>query len=694
MRDPTSLRKPRPVVSDRAFGVYLTVTLFVSLAVRLVAIDADAPADVGRDLALSTDGSWYTAAALDRTIGRDCDAPSDYDRPLFTAWARVVYAVCGPTLAATNGTSVPPAIAAVLFTALAARALRGNLAGLVAALLLASNHAFFVFSRSAIIYPFLTMVAAIVVWLVAYAERSGRSAPVAVATAITATAVVALKPILILLAPLLLIAKPLPAWLRCRPLCTTTIAASGALVLLVAAITTGLTDSVTQKVRDYSGSVTVAEILGNVLALETRAELFRSLPIVAPLALLAGARRRLLRAETALVITIALALLAFAPFRYTPLRYLLVLFPAFAVLAASVLVAALERARAPAPQSADPQATRALDEGLRPSSWSRVVRTPWALWLAWLAATAVAPEFAPGTAVVAVLATTLALAVVWAPSRSRHDRLRAPRSGRRAFAGRLGAAHWVAIALAAAVIIEATRSASALAAPRYTTRAALAEIDTIVAPDAILSGLYSHLLTTESTVDRKLVSASRFGGGRLRRTYESRGVTHLTLDGGPHVGEILARFAHDDAALELVHTFHVRGVPVLLLRFEYASDSYTMTDYERGVRAAARGALDGAIADFRKSAASFERSASPRSALAAALLARGDLAGAADAAVSALALDSADVRALGVEVDVLLRAGRPHDARERLARIVELAPRDEHAARTLGRLDAELARHE
>jgi tetratricopeptide (TPR) repeat protein len=655
---PLPLYRAGVPVRNATFWLALAVLLAAALLVRLVDLEADPPTDVGQDLSLSTDGSWYTARALDGAIGRDCDAPESYDRPVYTAYAALLFRLFGPSLATANLISVPPAILAVLFTALLARRLAGNAAGLIGAALLAFNYSFSVFNRSPVIYTFLAMVGAAVLLLAVTGSQTRRPALVAAAWILWIAGVVSLKEVLLLLLPALLLVWPLPELARKRPrlaLAALTLAAAAA---TGAAFALDLHHKLAQKLADYLGDCGAAVLAERALDLESRSGFFGALLLVAPIALLAGLRRRLGREETALLVTATAGPLAFAPFHYSPLRYFLVLFPVFTALAA----AALSRFLAPQPDSGEPTPAR-----------SRWLRAPLVLYFAWQLARALWPSSSAAAlatwapAAIALLAFTAG----WSP------RVRA----------RLAAAA-VALAVAASLAADFLHTSAAYAQPSYTIRHALEEVDAVVSRSAILSGLFSHLLTTENRLERRLVSAARFGRGELRRTYEARGVTHLTIDGGPHVPEILARFAADGAPLTLVHTFHIRGTAVHLLRFEYGRSTYQLSDYEHGVEALESGRLDEAFGHFEDAARRFPHLAAPRSALAALQLQRGLPSEALRDAERALALNPWDFRASGVKAELLLRKGEIPAARELLERMHELDPQSTAVAETLARLDA------
>ena len=649
------LRGPIP---DLAFRVILGLILLVALAMRSAAIDADAPSDVGRDLALSTDGSWYSARALDDTIQRDCDVTAAYDRAPFTGYARVVYSLFGSSLGATNWISVPPSLLAILFTALAARRLAGNGAGLLAAALLAFNYSFLVFNRNAVIYTFLTMIAAAVLWLLVIANRDRRSWAAVAAWALAIGSVIFVKEILVLLLPALLLSWPLPGLLRRRPAATVTLLTLGGAALAATGYALDLHLGLLQKLHDYFGSAGAADVLNRALDLEARSGLFRALPVVAPLALLAGARRRLESTEALLLVTLLVALTVFAPFRYSPLRYTLPLFPAFAVLASSTLVHLFE---------AVPRDTGA------PTFLNRALRAPILLWLGASAGAAVMSDPATG-AVLGGAVSLLILTLLWTRLTRRVPSLvRQP--------------HLAVALLAFALCIELSRSAASYAETRYTTREALRDVDAIVSGSACISGLFSHLLTTENEIDRKLVAASRFGGGRLRRTYESRKVTHLTLAGGDGVAEIVARFAADGAALHHVHTFHVRGLRILLFRFDYATAFYETSPYEKGVTALGTDDPDEAARRFEEAAQGHPTAAAPRSALAVTAMRRGQPDAAALRTEEALTLNPWDVRALGVQAELLLRAGHIDAARSCFELLRQLDPADPRVAEVLRQLE-------
>jgi len=660
--DEGASRADHHAVSNPSFLVLLAVLLVAALALRVVSIEADAPTDVGRDLALSTDGSWYTAAALDRRIHRDCDITAAYDRAPYTLWASIVYELCGPTLAATNLISVPPALIAILFTALTARQLRGNTAGLLAAAFLSFNYSFLVFNRNAVIYSFLAMVAALVLYLVVRTERRRQPWSTIAAWTLTLGAIVSLKEILILLLPALLVARPIRCWttrsLRGRPLRTLTVMVVACIVTASLGVALDLHVILAQKLRDYFGDTGARDLVDRALTLEERTGFYRALGVLAPLALLAGLRRRLDPGELPLLVVVTAGLLLFAPFRYSPLRYLVVLFPAVCVLAASTVTLLLGAPR---------------ENPGKPGTIARALRALLTIYLAHGFASALAPGSTAAAMTLWLLASTgIVLGLRTTTPWRLPSVVTAPRIA--------------ALAIAAALGVEMLRCGTAYADSRYTTRAAVREVPAILAPDAVVSGLFSHLLTTGNRLDRKLVSASRFGEGALRRTFERRGVTHLTIEGGEQLPGILSHFAADGAALHHVHTFHVRGTPVLLLRFEFASAFYRPSTYERGVTALDAGRHDVAVRHFEAAAREFPDRAAPLSALAAARLAGGDPEAAIEACRAARRLNPWDLRALGVEADLLLRRGRPEQARSRLEEIRRLDPGNRPVLRALERL--------
>ena len=653
----------RATASSTRFWFELTAVLVTALLIRLVDLGADAPTDVSRDFSLSTDASWYSAAALDETIGRECDVGRAYDKPLYTAYLRALYSAFGPSLWTTNLASVPLAVVAVLLTALAARRLWGDAGGVLAAVLLALNYSFVVFNRSAVPYTLLALIASAVLYLCVTGATRQRLAPVLAAWVICAAGIVLVKEILVILVPMLLACPPIPSILRRRP----RIAAAGLVATAVAAVGVGLAlglhHSFAQKLHDYFVVQAKHGVAWRLLSFEDRAGVFRALPVVLPLALFAPLLRRLRAVEWSLVAALIGGLLLFATAGYSPLRYLVVLFPTATVLAAGTLAMLFQR---PAPEGVPHGAVR----------WAVL---PVALFFAYQLCRAFATDEA------VILIGWVGLAVVVVAIAARMQRFLPPVLTRHTA--------WIGVVCVfVALGSQVLRTSSAFAA-RYSTQHALTEIDTIVADDAVLSGLFSHLLTTESRLDRQLVSAVRFGKGALRREYEQRGITHLTIDVGEHTQHILRRFAVDGAPLVPVHEFIVRGTRVLLLRFEHAAQSYRPSDYETAVDAMREGDRTGATELLERHLAAHPDSAATHSALAECLLTRGDRGGALAHSGAALEANPYDLRAAGIRTTILLDAGELHEALELMRWIRRIDPASApQVERTIRQVERDLAK--
>lgn len=309
--------------ASRAFHARLVAILIVATVIRCLSLDADAPLDVSRDFSLSTDASWYGAAALDASVGREGDASAAYDKPLFTAYLRAVLSIGGPTFAALNAASIPFGLLAILFTGLTARRLYGDTAGLLAALFLGWSHAFLVFNRVAMPYSALTAVLAVVVFLTSSPRPRWWHLPVAALFCVGG--VLTLKEILVLSAPLFVVRPSTLTLLRRRPALAAT-----ALIATIACVCgigfgTGLFTSIAQKWNDYFAANSGPGVFERLFRFESRSGIFQALPFVLPLALLAPLTRRLTHREIPIFAFLLCGLAAFVLAAYSPLRYLLIL---------------------------------------------------------------------------------------------------------------------------------------------------------------------------------------------------------------------------------------------------------------------------------------------------------------------------------------------------------------------------------
>ena len=653
-------------MTDKVFWLSLVGILLVGLGTRSLRLDADAPTDVGRDYALTTDGSWYVARALDGEIGRDCDITDSYDRRPFTMYTRAIYSLFGPSVASTNFVSVPPSILAILFCALAARALGGNVTGLLGAAFLAFNYSFFVFNRNPVIYSFLAMFVALVVWLIAEANRREKTWIAVCAWIVALAAIVTIKEIGVFVVPALLLTRPIPELLRRRPRVSIIALAALGLAGAGAGVVLDLHEKFGQKLRDYFPDGGLSELWALSITLEARTGFFRALPLVAPLALLAGARHRLSRTEVALWSVVVLSLFALLPFEYSPLRYTVILFPVAAALAANRL-GALLRGTA----------------GDRSPTWWRAMQTPVLLVFAGTATRSLASG---STGLWITLWIVLAIAIVatiWIPSgRFSPTSMFSKVSWTRAQVSLAG----LILAVTLAVGVELFRTSNAFASSRFTTREAVADLRAIVGENAIVTGSFAHVLTSGNDVDRKLVSAAQFGNGRLREIFESRKATHMTFAQQDSLPEILARFRVDGAKLEYVHSFLVRDIEIHLYRFHFADEYYELSDFELGAEAMKAENPNEALSHFETSVRNFPNSAAAHAALATTRMATNDLRGAEESAQRAIELNAWELRALGILADLRLRDRRLPEARALLERMHSLDPSDERVAKTLEEL--------
>ena len=634
------------------FWIALVALLAVTATLRLIDLEADPPSGVSRDLSLSTDASWYTAAALDARTGRESGVTGAYDRPLYTAWIDLLYTLFGTSWRTDNLVSVLPSILAVLFVALAARRLYGDAAGWLAGALFALNHALWVFSRSAVPYSTLTMSAALIVWLSTEATCRRSLWPLLVAATVFLVGTLGLKLILILAAPLLFLAWPLPELLRKYPRRGFAVAVLSVAGLGVVAATTSLGPRLWQKVWDYFVVEARGGLGERLLELEMRSGIFAALPVLLPIALLRFARHQPSRDEWPLWTCLVAALALFAPFAYTPLRYLLLLVPVIAILAAGGVAHRLRSVRG---EEEKPPCE------LVPRKLWRIVQTVLlgtaGLWIA----CALLPMRGLATWCLAATLVALVATIVWLPDGARLH-------GRGLLRG------VAALAILLAVGNQVTRTAAALADSRHTVQRALREADAILGPEARVSGLFGHTLTRESRAQRQWIPAVRFGNGQLRRTYEANDVTHLTIEQGPETERLLAIYARDDAELVPVHTFWVRGIRVHLLRFRFAESSYELSPFERARVLIEEERPAEAIELLESLLSEAPDSAAARGVLADALRASGNDPAALRTALAALAIDPFELHGLGIAVEILLGCGAFRDALPLLERLAETDP--------------------
>ncbi|MBN1443764.1 MAG: glycosyltransferase family 39 protein [Planctomycetes bacterium] len=641
-------------IDGRAFSIILAGLLAGFLLLRLAHIDADAPVDLCRDHSLTVDGSWYAARALDDTLGRKCDIARGYDRPVFTAYASAVFRWLGPTVASAHLLSIAPGLVAVLFTALAARRLHGDACGLISAGLLGSSYAFFVFNRSPVIYTFVAMVAAIVVWLSVRGRQERSGASTAAAWILLAAGILLVKEILILLAPALLFIGPIPllgrgaaasAWngaqardaagtstaagaapfARMRPVAWKWLIAAGAVFGAAAAVAMGgLGTALAQKLHDYFLRGDDLGLLARLLSLEHRSGLIAAAPVLVLLAAgraLAGPATRIERglAAATLAGVLALALLS-----YSPLRYFLVFFPSLAVLAAGALAARGREDGCPEKTPARLRrlsaaalsiAARGREDGCPEETPGRLRRLSAAA-LSIAAALYLAHQIVlalhldRGGAIAGVLAWSMAAAALC-------GLVLLVRRGRRFEILRRPAV--LGLVAAALVLPDLARTSRALAAPERTISDAAREMECIVSPGAVISGLFAHALTTGNRIDRSMVEQVRYGGGRLGEIYRARGITHLALELDARGPQILAIFEADGAALVPVHAFRLRGTPVGVFRFARIAagrgGGYELSDFEKGIEALRRGDIGAARAHLERSARLHPEASAPREAL-------------------------------------------------------------------------------
>ncbi|MCZ6795623.1 MAG: tetratricopeptide repeat protein [Planctomycetota bacterium] len=676
-------------MSSRTFAILLTAILMVAAGVRLWRLDADPPQGVSQDLSLSVDWSWYTAAAVDHARGRENDVHSSYDRPLFSAYARALYALLSPDLVTTNLLSVPAGIAAILLTALAASVLYGREGGILAALLLGGNHAFLVFNRAALLYSWVALVAALTLWLAVKGSRERRRVPVAAAWIVCISSALLLKEITLLVLPALVMGWPVKELLTGSRKAHRWLLGAGLLAAFAAAFAVDLHATLLQKFHDYFLRDEASGLMDRLLTFETRSGLFGAAPCMVSLALVSGLRRRVSREEAMLLVHAVGGIVLFAPLSYSPLRYLLIFFPALAVLGAGVLRSLFrgEATRSPTSPAGDGavpgEASTGNDAG--PTAERGVWRRPLALGLrtarglllayfGYQLCLRAAPE-SPLLRGGLWLLLVVALAAVGSPL-AVAQRIRA----------RLRSPVTALLCLTLALAPQLFRTAVAYALPTYSQRHALREIDCIVSPDAVLSGLYAHSLTLENDLQRRLIPAVRYGKGRLRKSYRDLGVSHLTLPLMANTPEIIRRFEIDGAALRPVHFFHVRRVRVGIYRFPWADEICSLSAYEQGVDAFQGGNRDAAAAHFRRSIADFPHCGAPHAALSEVLLAEGRTREATDHVDAAVRINPSDARALAMKAHLVLSAGRLREGRAVLEEVLRLDPENRAARDLLGRL--------
>ncbi|MGH7298145.1 MAG: ArnT family glycosyltransferase, partial [Polyangiaceae bacterium] len=157
------------MTSRFAIAILAMLILALGAGLRLARLGADP--DPLRSLTNSngvvTDPGWYLAVAVDHSYAHPADVGAQYEKPIFTALARLGFALGGVTPAGTQITAALAGIFLILAGGAAAWIAFGSRAGLCAGFLLATSFPLVGYGRIALVYGPLAAGLAIVFALAA-----------------------------------------------------------------------------------------------------------------------------------------------------------------------------------------------------------------------------------------------------------------------------------------------------------------------------------------------------------------------------------------------------------------------------------------------------------------------------------------------------------------------------------------------
>ncbi|MBI4585895.1 MAG: glycosyltransferase family 39 protein [Planctomycetes bacterium] len=664
----------------------LAALLLLSLLARLASLESDAPLDAARDLSLTTDGSWYTGAALDWATGREGvgsgrgrfrgSGCSDYDPPAYGWLARGTFLIFGPARWTANLTGVLSALLAIGLTAAAARRAHGPEAGLAAGALLSLSYPFFIYSRAPGIYLPAAAVAAAALYLEARAEAGSKGRDLVFkfsAVLLALAGAWAVKPILLLNGLAFLLCEGARWWRRGHPrrrlflgagLC---IAGLGAAFLWQSRFFAPQAHKIEEYLEAGGG---LARLPYRLLTLEIRLSFSALAPALAGLFVLGALFHPRRRLDEAALATAAVYLAVLALLGYSPIRYLLPAFPAMALVAGRAVQALfLER---------PPAARQPLSPWKR---WGRGTLLAYAALQALLAAGGAIDAAAllpPGLdlrlAVYGAAAAAFGAAAEIALGKTVSIRT----------------ARWQPLAggllLAVLLLPELLRGGRALAQPENSIILAGEEVKKILSPSAHLTGPFAHVLTDEAPQRRTYLPLLHFGKGRLERELRRTGASHLAVDAGEDFRALIEIFKKNGVPLRLVHEFFLRRQKVHLYRLPWADEIAPASEFERGVEALQAGNLRAAERHLGEAVRLYPDSSAASSALGAVLLQAGRSAEAAPLLERALLLNPYEASALRTLIRILLERGDLPRARSLLEKLTALDGADAEAARLLEKI--------
>ena len=655
--------------------------LLGSLAIRMIDLDSDPPADADKDMSLTIDGSWYAGASIDWATDRSSEIGSSYDPPVFGAVARSVFYLLGPSRWSANFIGVIFGLVAVLFTVLAAKKLYGNATGLIAGAILSLSYPYFVYSRSPGIYVPLSAFTAMLLYLSALRENNQSKRQIIFDVGcwgVVLIGIVGVKPIFLLNGIALVLTRGIPSCLKRRDSTHTTriialgvgIVTAGLFIFL--ALNNNWFYAQYHKIMEYlqvGGGLST--IPGRWLIFEHRSGIFSLAPVIILLAAggvlyLPTCRDERLAIWTLVVYTILLATLG-----YSPVRYFLPVFPALALLAARSLY-------------------WLLDHQLPNSNWfiqmtTKLIRPP-------------NKKFKLVRGFRLLLVSYLSLQIILGIMISTDD---------------LTVLASVILAIAVGIILEMVlgsaeapwklkarnifaflilvlliggnfmRGGKAFATTNHSIPAAGDEVEIILHPAAHLTGPFAHVLTYETPNKRTYLPVFEFGDGKLRDELYNCGFTHFAVDVSNDNKTMLRAFQQDGVPLQLIHEFFIREQKVHLYRFPWADEIAPRTDFELGIQALQDGDLKQAREYLQKVHDDYPESTSVASVLAAVLLESGEMPKALPLLEYALECNPQEVSAMRTLIQIHLQRKDLFRARLLLEELIRLDPEDRDAARVL-----------
>jgi len=693
----------------------LIALLLLGLALRVAHPAADPPGWASSSYAALIDGGWYLAsiAAPD-----DPDIPDSYRRPIYRAFAESVIGGAGGVSSATAilpGALPGALLAPALFLAL--RRAAGRRAAWIAAALAVVDPIHGAWSRTALPYPLLALGATAALGLALRSQPSEPSEDTERALGgpegsdarrdvgppgggLRAVSLLALASVLVL--ALAYGVKPV-ALLALAPIAAVAFVRSGvrpraAVVALVApAIVVALVIAIHADTRarflDYSGDLSVNEVVRRLAHLPVAARLVYTAPaillacLIAPLVLRGPDRSRARRAAEAACLAGSAAGLALLLLLERPdVPYLLVAWP-FVIGCASLALDRVAAGGAPAlarPGLAGFGVALALafvlldlHGGTEAGAW---LGDPYFMGPVRFGRTFVAATVA---AALVVLAASRAAPLARALASALGDSLGAARP-------RLA----LAVGLSQAAL-AAWLWAPYLAAPERTLERARADLPGILPRNARVAEQFAHTLLLDERPGRgprPRFCPSTGDPARDPERVASAGVTHLAISSdrwsGRAKGALLAAPWSAPAPVPITSIF-VQGVRVRIVRL--GAPGHALTAFERARERFDAGDLGASAALFAAALNQDPKSALVRTHLALARAVAGDLESAAPPLAESLAIDPHSPQALAVAALLDLRQGAAPRALERLRAVARRVRADRNVERIVDDLTRALA---